>query len=227
MNDKEKLISFINKGKENKPVKEVHVIKDSPTEAHILLVNEDGTNVASNRFEIMDAHDLMTLIENPTDSGLIIDISEDNKKVSFKIDNDEFDYNFYNENEFNFTQEEQTRFSTLYNFLIMFQNLEDSDIVIRNKFTEYDLIKEPGLYKITFGTFLDMINYMSIHGKYENNVYFAIAGSREETNNFIKLYYIDDTDNIKTNLYNEIDREYTLYKQASGKEIYLSVWPIY
>ena len=85
MNDKEKLISFINKGKENKPVKEVHVIKDSPTEAHILLVNEDGTNVASNRFEIMDAHDLMTLIENPRNSGLFIDISEDNKKVSIKI----------------------------------------------------------------------------------------------------------------------------------------------
>lgn len=84
MNDKEKLISFINKGKENKPVKEVHVIKDSPTEAHILLVNEDGTNVASNRFEIMDAHDLMTLIENPTDSGLIINISEDKKKVVIK-----------------------------------------------------------------------------------------------------------------------------------------------
>lgn len=88
MNDKEKLISFINKGKENKPVKEVHVIKDSPTEAHILLVNEDGTNVASNRFEIMDAHDLMTLIENPSNSGLIIDISEDNKKVSIKVGED-------------------------------------------------------------------------------------------------------------------------------------------
>lgn len=84
MNDKEKLISFINKGKENKPVKEVHVIKDSPTEAHILLVNEDGTNVASNRFEIMDAQDLMTLIENPPNSGLNISISEDNnKKVWF------------------------------------------------------------------------------------------------------------------------------------------------
>lgn len=83
MNDKEKLISFINKGKENKPVKEVHIIKDSPTEAHILLVNEDGTNVASNRFEIMDAHDLMTLIENDPYSGLHIVISEDNKKVIF------------------------------------------------------------------------------------------------------------------------------------------------
>lgn len=81
MNDKEKLISFINKGKENKPVKEVHIIKDSPTEAHILLVNEDGTNVASNRFEIMDANDLMKLIENPSDSGLIIHTSKDNKKV--------------------------------------------------------------------------------------------------------------------------------------------------
>lgn len=85
MNDKEKLISFINKGKENKPVKEVHIIKDSPTEAHILLVNEDGTNVASNRFEIMDAHDLMTLFENTLDSGLYIDISEDNKKINIKI----------------------------------------------------------------------------------------------------------------------------------------------
>lgn len=87
MNDKEKLISFINKGKENKPVKEVHVIKDSPTEAHILLVNEDGTNVASNRFEIMDARDLMTLIENPSGSGLVIDFSNDNKKVSVEINN--------------------------------------------------------------------------------------------------------------------------------------------
>lgn len=87
MNDKEKLISFINKGKENKPVKEVHIIKDSPTEAHILLVNEDGTNVASNRFEIMHAHDLMTLIENPTGSGLIIDFSNDNKKISVKNKN--------------------------------------------------------------------------------------------------------------------------------------------
>lgn len=227
MNDKEKLISFINKGKENKPVKEVHVIKDSPTEAHILLVNEDGTNVASNRFEIMDAHDLMTLIENPTDSGLIIDISEDNKKVSFKIDNDHFDYYFYNENSFDFTEQEQTQFSTLYNFLLMFQDLEDGDFTIRNNFNDYDLIKGDGLYQITFNTFLDKINYMSIHGKLNNNVYFAIAGSREETNNFIKLYYIDDTDNIKTNLYNEIDREYTQYKQATGKEILLSVWPIY
>lgn len=227
MNDKEKLISFINKGKENKPVKEVHVIKDSPTEAHILLVNEDGTNVASNRFEIMDAHDLMTLIENPTDSGLIIDISEDNKKVSFKIDNDGFDYRFYNENTFNFTQEEQTRYSTLFNFLMKLSDLEDGDVDMRNRFSNYEVIKGEGLYQITFATFLDMINYMSIHGKLENNVYFAIAGSREETNNFIKLYYIDDTDNIKTNLYNEIDREYTQYKQASGKEIYLSVWPIY
>ena len=227
MNDKEKLISFINKGKENKPVKEVHVIKDSPTEAHILLVNEDGTNVASNRFEIMNAHDLMTLIENASDSGLIIDISEDNKKVSFKIDNDEFDYKFYNENVFNFTEEEQTRYSTLFNFLMKFQDLEDNDVDMRNNFTDYDIIKGEGLYQITFGTFLDMINYMSIHGKLENNVYFAIAGSREETNNFIKLYYINDTDNIATNLYNEIDREYTQYKKASGKEIYLSVWPIY
>lgn len=87
MNDKEKLISFINKGKENKPVKEVHVIKDSPTEAHILLVNEDGTNVASNRFEIMDAHDLMTLIENPSGSGLDIELSRDNKKVRVEINN--------------------------------------------------------------------------------------------------------------------------------------------
>lgn len=85
MNDKEKLISFINKGKENKPVKEVHVIKDSPTEAHILLVNEDGTNVASNRFEIMNANDLMSLIENSSDSGLIINISEVNKKISIKV----------------------------------------------------------------------------------------------------------------------------------------------
>ena len=227
MNDKEKLISFINKGKENKPVKEVHVIKDSPTEAHILLVNEDGTNVASNRFEIMDAHDLMTLIENPTDSGLIIDISEDNKKVSFKIDNDGFDYRFYNENTFNFTQEEQTRYSTLFNFLMKLSDLEDNDVDIRNRFSNYEVIKGEGLYQITFGTFLDMINYMSIHGKLENNVYFAIAGSREETNNFIKLYYINDTDNIVTNLYNEIDREYTQYKQATGKEILLSVWPMY
>ena len=52
MNDKDKLISFINKGKENNPVKEVHVIKDSDTENHILLVNEDGTSIASNKFEV-------------------------------------------------------------------------------------------------------------------------------------------------------------------------------
>lgn len=119
MNDKEKLISFINKGKENKPVKEVHVIKDSPTEAHILLVNEDGTNVASNRFEIMDARDLMTLIENPNDSGLLIDISEDNKKVVIKnsdfsiflsITFDELDYNYDN-------LYEDTRFTNLANFI--------------------------------------------------------------------------------------------------------------
>ena len=109
----------------------------------------------------------------------------------------------------------------------MFQDLEDGDFTIRNNFTDYDVIKGEGLYQITFGTFLDMINYMSIHGKLNNNVYFAIAGSREETNNFIKLYYINDTNNIGVNLYDEIDREYTLYKQASGKEIYLSVWPIY
>ena len=52
MNDKDKLISFINKGKENNPVKEVHVIKDSETENHILLVNEDGTSIASNKWEV-------------------------------------------------------------------------------------------------------------------------------------------------------------------------------
>ena len=52
MNDKDKLISFINKGKENNPIKEVHVIKDNDTENHILLVNEDGTSIASNKFEV-------------------------------------------------------------------------------------------------------------------------------------------------------------------------------
>lgn len=52
MNDKDKLISFINKGKEDNRVKEVHVIKDSDTENHILLVNEDGTSIASNKFEV-------------------------------------------------------------------------------------------------------------------------------------------------------------------------------
>ena len=52
MNDKDKLISFINKGKENNPIKEVHVIKDNDAEAHILLVNEDGTSIASNKFEV-------------------------------------------------------------------------------------------------------------------------------------------------------------------------------
>ena len=52
MNDKDKLISFINKGKEDNPIKEVHVIKDNETENHILLVNEDGTSIASNKFEV-------------------------------------------------------------------------------------------------------------------------------------------------------------------------------
>lgn len=52
MNDKDKLISFINKGKEDNPIKEVHVIKDSETENHILLVNEDGTSIASNKWEV-------------------------------------------------------------------------------------------------------------------------------------------------------------------------------
>ena len=52
MNDKDKLISFINKGKEDNPIKEVHVIKDNDTENHILLVNEDGTSIASNKFEV-------------------------------------------------------------------------------------------------------------------------------------------------------------------------------
>lgn len=224
MNDKEKLISFINKGKENKPVKEVHVIKDSPTEAHILLVNEDGTNVASNRFEIMDAHDLMTLIENPTDSGLIIDISEDKKKVSFKIDNDHFDYNFYNENSFDFTEEEQTRFSTLYNFLIMFQDLEDNT-TIRGNFNNYDVIKEPGLFYITFETFIQQSYTFTLNGIYNDKVYFSIIV--DPLNEPIKLYYVDTDNTIKTNIFDNIYREYSDYKRTTGKEILLSVWPIY
>lgn len=224
MNDKEKLISFINKGKENKPVKEVHIIKDSPTEAHILLVNEDGTNVASNRFEIMDAHDLMTLIENPSDSGLIIDISEDKKKVSFKIDNDEFDYKFYNENSFDFTEEEQTRFSTLYNFLTMFQDLEDNTR-IRGTFSNYDVIKEPGLFYITFETFIQQSYTFTLDGMHNNKVYFSIVV--DPLNEPIKLYYVDTDNTIKTNIFNNIYREYSDYKRTTGKEILLSVWPIY
>lgn len=224
MNDKEKLISFINKGKENKPVKEVHIIKDSPTEAHILLVNEDGTNVASNRFEIMDAHDLLTLIENPTDSGLVIDISEDKKKVSFKIDNDEFDYKFYNENSFDFTEEEQTRFSTLYNFLVMFQDLEDNTN-IRGNFSNSDIIKEPGLFYISFETFIQQSYTFSLNGIYNDKVYFSIIV--DPLNEPIKLYYVDTDNTIKTNIFDNIYREYSQYTRETGKEILLSVWPIY
>lgn len=224
MNDKEKLISFINKGKENKPVKEVHVIKDSPTEAHILLVNEDGTNVASNRFEIMDAYDLMTLIENPVYSGLYIDISEDNKKVVFKVDKSEFDYTLYNENIYVFTAEEQAQYQELYSFLNFFQNLEDN-CIIRGRFYETDVKYEEGLFTITFETFIQQLYTLLINGFYEGKTYFSI-GYDTATDN-LALYSIGNSNSVNSNEYAGIYEEYGRYKQATGKEIYLSVSPIF
>lgn len=211
MNDKEKLISFINKGKENKPVKEVHVIKDSPTEAHILLVNEDGTNVASNRFEIMDAHDLMSLIENPSNSGLIIDISVDNKKV--KIQND--DYNTFGTlyfEELNII--EDARWQNFANFMNMLRYLDENngDFYFRK-------VNEPNFNSAVNGEYAngyEFLNYGIIYTKFEgvNDDNLLIFGMTSDINTGkIEIIYSDGS---KTT-YQNVIREYSEYTKVHGE----------
>ena len=211
MNDKEKLISFINKGKENKPVKEVHVIKDSPTEAHILLVNEDGTNVASNRFEIMNAHDLMTLIENPTDSGLIIDISEDKKKV--RIRNDDFNtFGTLFFDELDIVQDE--RWQNFANFMNMLRSLDENngDFYFR-KINEPEFNNNPnGEYANGY----DFLNYGITYTKFEgaNDDNLLIIGMTSNINTGeIKIIYSDGS----ATTYQNVIREYQVYRQVNGE----------
>lgn len=211
MNDKEKLISFINKGKENKPVKEVHVIKDSPTEAHILLVNEDGTNVASNRFEIMNAHDLMTLIENPSNSGLIIDISEDNKKV--RIQND--DYNTFGTLYFEeLVIIEDARWQNFANFMNMLRYLDENngDFYFRKAY-EAEFNSNPnGEYSRGFEFLNYGISYTKFEGVNDDNL--LIIGMTSDINTGeIKIIYSDGS----ATTYQNVIREYQVYSQVNGE----------
>lgn len=216
MNDKEKLISFINKGKENKPVKEVHVIKDSPTEAHILLVNEDGTNVASNRFEIMDAHDLMTLIENPGTSGLIIGISEDNKKV--RITND--DYNTFGTLYFDELDiVDDARWQNFANFMNMLRYLDENngDFYFR-KANEFEFNSNPNGEYANGHDFLNYgISYTKFEGVNDDNL--LIIGMTSDINTgTIKIIYSDGS----ATTYQNVIREYQVYSQVNG-ELHISI----
>lgn len=213
MNDKEKLISFINKGKENKPVKEVHIIKDSPTEAHILLVNEDGTNVASNRFEIMNAHDLMTLIENPSNSGLIIDISEDNKKV--RITNERTIYGFqgaYYPNNDNSTQakafcDKLQELYSGYTERILWSIGDEVDALQK---VEHDGFT---FYRLSLKDLIDYINYM--HTTSNNPMY--VSHIIYEANKFVIKYY----NGVSDNSYNITRENIEAWESEYGGEYYL------
>lgn len=215
MNDKEKLISFINKGKENKPVKEVHVIKDSPTEAHILLVNEDGTNVASNRFEIMDAHDLMSLIENPSDSGLFIDISEDNKKVNIKIDEinkiatigfDEIGV------------EEDARWPNLSGLISYLSNLTNNaytNYYIGLRHLEYENITEN--LKIEFDKLYPCFPFIMNEGYIDKNSFLFKFLIDEEEESITPIVYVDgQTASFNGVAYPLLLTEYQAYKAVNG-----------
>lgn len=217
MNDKEKLISFINKGKENKPVKEVHVIKDSPTEAHILLVNEDGTNVASNRFEIMDAHDLMTLIENPTGSGLIIDFSKDNKKISVKV-NDNMNLVGIGFGETYIEQDERwPNLSRLINYLSDLDNA-DTRFYIRT----YDLsLDEIDNSKVIFNNLIDYFPYLIFKGYInEHSFLFRLLN---EGGNVSSIIWQNEAPFFTSTSYPSILVEYNRYKAVNGP-LYINLY---
>lgn len=212
MNDKEKLISFINKGKENKPVKEVHVIKDSPTEAHILLVNEDGTNVASNRFEIMDANDLMTLIENSSMlTGMDIYFNETNNKLVFK-----------NHNMLKFV--DPTTFTIdkpIPESLAELKGFNDKLVDIYDNYGAYfymidGIINEE---ELEFNTFIQNIQYLVIFGANFNNGSFPFSIRYYSETDTINIYYINGEGVISYGEYNNILAQYNSYSSDGSKII--------
>lgn len=226
MNDKEKLISFINKGKENKPVKEVHVIKDSPTEAHILLVNEDGTNVASNRFEIMDAHDLMTLIENPSDSGLIIDISEDNKKVSIKIsENTQMVYIPFDE----LIVEQDERWPNLFGLINYLNSLGNGDTQFylrKYKINLDDTTKNEitGRFQMEFDKLFWYFPYIITEGYIDAHSFLFKFLLDSEENSITPMIWQDTSSNYFTGTsYALLLGEYEAYKSVNGP-LYINLY---
>lgn len=212
MNDKEKLISFINKGKENKPVKEVHIIKDSPTEAHILLVNEDGTNVASNRFEIMDARDLMTLIENNSAlTGMYIDFNEKNDKLVFK-NNDMLKYI------------DPTTFSMskpIPESLAELKGFYDKLVDIYDNYGAYfymigSIISDE---ELEFNTFIENIHNLTIYGANFNNGTFPFSIRYVNETDTMNIYYLNGKGVISYEEYNDILAQYNLYSSDGSKII--------
>ena len=212
MNDKEKLISFINKGKENKPVKEVHVIKDSPTEAHILLVNEDGTNVASNRFEIMDAHDLMTLIENySTLTGMNIDFNETNNKLVFK-NKDMLKY--IDPSTFTIDKPIPESLAELKGFY-------DKLVDIYDNYGAYfymigSIINDE---ELGFSSFINNIQYLVINGANFKNGSFPFSIRYNNNTDTINIYYLNSEGVISYEEYNNILTEYDTYSSDGSKII--------
>lgn len=212
MNDKEKLISFINKGKENKPVKEVHVIKDSPTEAHILLVNEDGTNVASNRFEIMDAHDLMTLIENNNSlTGMNIEFNETNNKLVFKnLDM----LKFVDPTTIEMQKPIPESFTELKGFINKLVDIYDNYggyfYMIDSVITEEEL---------EFNRFIEKIQYLVIHGANFNNGKFPFSIRYDNETDTMNIYYLNSEGVISYEEYIDILAAYNSYSSDGSKII--------
>lgn len=213
MNDKEKLISFINKGKENKPVKEVHVIKDSPTEAHILLVNEDGTNVASNRFEIMDAHDLMTLIENNLyETGMKIDFNETNDKLIFK------NYSmlkYMDPTTISFSKEIPTNLTELngfINYLISVSEEYGMNIFISNFLVGED--------EIELNTFISNdLNHLQFSGGNYISGQIPLCVKYDDESSTINNYSLTNNGTISMGEYNDVLSEYATYSSDGSKII--------
>lgn len=212
MNDKEKLISFINKGKENKPVKEVHVIKDSPTEAHILLVNEDGTNVASNRFEIMDANDLMTLIENNSAlTGMYIYFNEANNKLVFK-NNDMLKY------------VDPTTISMdkpIPESLVELKGFLDKLVDLYDNYSAFfymigSVIADD---ELEFNRFIENIQCLVIYGANFNNGTFPFSIKYRNETDTMNIYYLNGEGVISYEEYNNILTEYNSYSSDGSKII--------
>lgn len=212
MNDKEKLISFINKGKENKPVKEVHVIKDSPTEAHILLVNEDGTNVASNRFEIMNAHDLMTLIENNSSlTGMQIYFNEANNKLVFK---NEDMLKYVDPTTFELSKPIPESLAELKGFI-------DKLVDIYDNYGGYfymngGIITEE---ELEFNRFIENIQYLVIFGANFNNGSFPFSIRYRTDTDTINIFYLNGEGVISYEEYNTILAQYNSYSSDGSKLI--------
>lgn len=212
MNDKEKLISFINKGKENKPVKEVHVIKDSPTEAHILLVNEDGTNVASNRFEIMDAHDLMTLIENSSAlTGMHIYFNETNNKLVFK-----------NADMLKYVDPTTIEvYKPIPESLAELKGFNDKLVDIYDNYGGYFYMIGSiiGEEELEFNRFIENIQYLVIHGANFINGSFPFSIRYRSETDTINIYYLNGEGVISYEEYNNILAQYNSYSSDGSKMI--------